>query len=260
MTPLDLIPTLPRENEIVAGAIARVARGGSFLRILEAGCGRRWVVDLGGVTRRITGVDLDARALAHRRDVVGDLDETVHADLATVSFAPGSFDVVYSAYVLEHIAGAEALLDRFAGWLAPGGVLVIKIPERGSVVGWLTRVLPFPVHVAFYRHLAEDPDAGKPGHAPYRVVHEPIISLDGIREWSRRRGLIVRHEAGMDFGYHYQHLALTRFQRAKIAGVKAFIRLVGLLSLGTLTVGYSGLLFVLEKPGAAGYPASAGNG
>ncbi|HUD70560.1 MAG TPA: class I SAM-dependent methyltransferase [Dongiaceae bacterium] len=258
MPPRDLIPTLPRENEVVAGAIADAGRGRPLLRILEAGCGRRWVVDLGGAARRITGVDLDARALAHRRDVVGDLDEAVHGDLATVSFPPESFDVIYSAYVLEHVAGAEAVLERFLGWLAPGGLLVLKIPERGSVVGWLTRILPFPVHVAFYRYLAEDRDAGKPGHPPYPVVHEPIISLGGLREFSRRHGLIVRHEAGLDFGYHYRHLALSRFQRAKILAVQGFIRMVGWLSLGSLAAGYSGLLFVLEKPVIRSAGASRG--
>jgi SAM-dependent methyltransferase len=248
MLPRDMIPTLPRENEIVAGAIARAAQGKPVVRILEAGCGRRWVVDLGGAARRITGVDLDARALAHRRDVVGDLDEAVLGDLATVSFPRESFDVVYSAYVLEHVTGAGAVLERFVEWLAPGGLLVLKIPERGSVVGWLTRVLPFPVHVAFYRYLAEDRDAGKPGHPPYPVVHEPIISLAGVREFSRRHGLIVRHEAGLEFGYHYRHLALSRFQRAKIGAVQGLIRIVGGLSLGSLAADYSGLLFVLEKP------------
>lgn len=249
--PRDMIPTLPRENEVVAGAIAQAVRGRSPVRILEAGCGRRWVVDLGGLERRITGVDLDARALAHRRDVVGDLDEAVHGDLASVVFPVGSFDVVYSAYVLEHVRGAEAVLDRLTGWLAEGGLLVLKIPERGSVVGWLTRLLPFGVHVAFYRYVAEDRDAGKPGHPPYPVVHEPIISLGGIREFCRRRGLTVRYEAGMDFGYHYEHLALTRFQRAKIAAVRACIRGIGWLSLGTLASRYSGLLFVIERPAPA---------
>lgn len=228
--------------------MVRAARGRPLLRVLEAGCGRRWVVDLGGIARRLTGVDLDARALAHRRDVIRDLDEAVHGDLRTVTFAPGSFDAIYSAYVLEHVRGAEAVLERFVTWLSGDGVLILKIPERNSVVGWLTRALPFPLHVAFYRYLAEDRDAGTPGHPPYPVVHEPIISLAGIRDFCARRGLIIRHEAGMDFGYHYRHLSLTRFQRAKIAGVKTLIRTVGLLSLGTLAAGYSGLLFVIEKP------------
>lgn len=243
-----MIASLPEENGIVSGAIAAVARGRPSVRILEAGCGRRWVVDLGGVARRITGVDRDARALRHRREVVGDLDEAVEGDLRTVTFAPGSFDVVYSAYVLEHVEQAEAVLGRFVEWLAAGGILVLKIPERRSVVGWLTRALPFRAHVAFYRYLAEDKDAGKPGHPPYPVVHEPIISLAGIRAFSRAHGLTILHEAGMDFGYHYQHLALSRFQRAKIAAVRGVIRGVGLLSLGRLAAGYSGLLFILEKP------------
>jgi SAM-dependent methyltransferase len=240
--------TIRDEIEIVEAAFARAARRTPRLRILEAGCGRRWLVDLKGAPHEITGVDLDARALAHRRDVVGDLQHAVHGDLATVAFAPGSFDVIYSSYVLEHVRDAAGVLDRFVSWLTPGGLLVLKIPDRGSVVGWLTRLLPFWLHVAFYRYVAEDRAAGTPGHAPYPVFHEPVISLQGIREFCARARLRIRAERGMDFGYHYRHLRLTPFQRLKLLTVETLIRVVGLLSLGTLAWRYSGLLFIIEKP------------
>jgi len=243
-----LLDTIRDEQEIVGRAFAAAARRRSPLRILEAGCGRRWLVDMTGIPHAITGVDLDERALAHRRTVVGDLHHAVHGDLSTVEFAAGSFDAIYSAYVLEHVCGADRVLERFASWLAPGGLLVVKIPDRGSVVGWLTRMLPFRLHVAFYRYLAEDCDAGKPGHAPYPVFHEPVISLRGIREFCAAHGLRIAGECGMDFGYHYRHLKLTPFQRLKLRSVEFLIRAVGVLSLGTLVSRYGGLLFIIEKP------------
>ena len=251
MTSPALLGTIRDEQEIVARAFAGAARRRSPLRILEAGCGRRWLVDMTGIPHAITGVDLDQRALAHRRTVVGDLHHAVHADLATVEFAAGSFDVIYSSYVLEHVRGATRVLERFASWLVPGGLLVLKIPDRGSVAGWLTRMLPFRLHVAFYRYLAEDRDAGKPGHAPYPVFHEPVISLRGIREFCARDGLRIAGEYGMDFGYHYRHLRLTPFQRLKVRSVELLIDAVGVLSLGALASRYGGLFFIIEKPEAS---------
>jgi SAM-dependent methyltransferase len=236
------------EKEILEAAFADAARGKPLLTILEAGCGRKWPIDLRGIRREITGVDLDGDALAHRQNTLHDLDHSVVDDLRNVSFPPGSFDVIYSSYVLEHVAGAEQVLDRFALWAKPGGLIILKIPARESVVGWLTRILPFRLHVAFYRYVAEQKDAGTPGHPPYPVFHEPVVSLEGIRGFCRRRGLRVRHEFGMDFGHHYRHLALTPFQRLKLRAIEASIGLVGALSLGSLTTRYSGLLFVIEKP------------
>ena len=44
------------------------------MKILEAGCGREWELDLAPADFELTGVDLDAHALEHRRSVTRDLD------------------------------------------------------------------------------------------------------------------------------------------------------------------------------------------
>ena len=256
MSSPEPLRSILHEKEILESVFANAARDKPLLRILEAGCGRKWSIDLRGIRHEITGVDLDRHALAHRQDALHDLHHAVNDDLRNVSFAAGSFDVVYSSYVLEHVAGARQVLDRFAEWTKPGGFIVLKIPARESVVGWLTRILPFRLHVAFYRYVAEQKDAGKPGHAPYPVFHEPVISLTGIRDFCRARGLRIRNEFGMDFGHHYRHLALSPIQRLKLLAVNASIGLVGLLSLRSLTTRYSGLLFVIERPTSeAGAPS-----
>jgi SAM-dependent methyltransferase len=242
-----LMWTLDREREILEQAFAAAARGRTPLRILEAGCGRRWLVDLKGIAHEITGVDLDADALAHRREVTRDLHHAVHGDLAAVTFDPGSFDVVYCSFVLEHVRGAEQVLDRMVSWLAPGGRLILRIPARESVAGWLTRLLPFRLHVWFYRRIAEYPDAGKPGHPPYPVFHEPVVSLAGVRAFCARHGLRIEGEYGADFAHHYRHLRLTRWQRLKLRAVTGLIAVVGALSFGALTSRYSGLLFVIGR-------------
>jgi SAM-dependent methyltransferase len=244
---LELLSTIHQEKEVLEGAFAAAARSRPCLSILEAGCGRRWPVDLKGIPHEVTGVDLDERALAHRRDRVGDLHHAVLGDLATVSFEPGTFDVIFCSYVLEHVRGAGRVLGNFVSWLRPGGLLIIKIPARETVTSWLTRILPFWLHVAFYRYVAERPDAGKPGHAPYPVYHDRILSLDGIRGYCRTHSLRVREEFGMDFGFHYRHLSLTGLQRLKLLAITSLITTVGALSCGLLKSRYGGLLFVMEK-------------
>jgi SAM-dependent methyltransferase len=156
------------------------------LRILEAGCGRLWPLKV-AVPFRLTGVDLDRDALAVRTD----LDQAVIGDLRTVEFAPKSFDVIYSAFVLEHVRGAQQVLGRFVRWLAPGGMLILKVPDRDSAYGFLTRLTPYWAHVMFHRYMLGQPLAGAPGHGPYRTYYDEVISERGLRDFCRSNGLLA---------------------------------------------------------------------
>lgn len=154
------------------------------LRILEAGCGRDWPLQL-AVPYKLTGLDLDPDALAARTD----LDEAVVGDLRTAEFPARSFDVIYSAFVLEHVRGAEQVLESFLRWLAPGGMLILQVPDRDSAYGFLTRVTPMWAHVLVYRYMLGYSWAGTPGHGPYPTYHDRVVSERGLREFFRRHGL-----------------------------------------------------------------------
>ena len=121
-------------QEILADAIAGTAQEGT-VRVLEAGCGQRWDIDVPGVVLKITGVDLDADAMQLRLERVGDLEDWIVGDLRTVELPSGQFDVVYCSYLLEHIDGAEGVLDRLVAALRVGGRLVVRVPDGSSVYG-----------------------------------------------------------------------------------------------------------------------------
>jgi SAM-dependent methyltransferase len=154
------------------------------LRILEAGCGRTWAHKL-SVPYVLTGLDLDPDALAARTD----LDHAIVGDLRTVEFPQHSFDVIYNAFVLEHVRGARQVLERFLDWLAPGGMLILKVPDRDSAYGFLTRLTPFWTHVLIYRYMLGYPQAGTPGHAPYPTYYDKVVSERGLREFCLGNGM-----------------------------------------------------------------------
>ena len=106
---------------------------GRQIDILEAGCGRRWEFTSLNVGYRLTGVDMDRHALESRVREDRDLDAAVVGDLRTVALPDSRFDVIYSSYVLEHIPNAGEFLKNFVSWLRPGGLLIIKIPDRDSL-------------------------------------------------------------------------------------------------------------------------------
>jgi 2-polyprenyl-3-methyl-5-hydroxy-6-metoxy-1,4-benzoquinol methylase len=137
------------EMNAIAAHIRHIARNDRSLDILEAGCGRRWGLDLEGVQYTLTGVDSDKNALDIRKNQQGDLDIAILGDLRTVDLEENRYDVIFNSYVLEHVDGAEDVLNNFVRWLKPGGIMILRIPNRASVKGFITRITPLWFHVIY---------------------------------------------------------------------------------------------------------------
>ncbi len=104
------------------------------LRILDAGCGSgRNMVAL-AARGSVTGVEIAPASLQVARDrgagevVPGSLDEPL-------PFADGVFDLAVALDVLEHVADDEAALRALARVIAPGGRLLVTVPQYGWLWG-----------------------------------------------------------------------------------------------------------------------------
>jgi SAM-dependent methyltransferase len=103
-------------------------------RVLEIGCGAG--ANLGEVKKRFpachaTGVEVRADA-AQVALTSGRADQVVCGDaldVKQVALAPASFDLVICSHVLEHFAQPELLLARVRDWLAPGGQVLVALPN-----------------------------------------------------------------------------------------------------------------------------------
>jgi SAM-dependent methyltransferase len=228
-------------RETISDCVRQQASNAQRLRILEAGCGRHWDLKLDGVAYELTGVDRDPAALAARKDDIGDLDIAVHGDLSTVDLAGQSFDVIYSSYVLEHIDGAEAVLRRFVQWLAPNGIMIIKIPDGDSVLGFVARITPFWFHVFYKKYIQRVPNAGKPGHDPYPTCYDRVISQRGMREFCQRHHLTIEAQ----YGYGYYVDTLDRIFRLPM---RIVLWCIHLLSGRRLAINHTDLCYVIRKP------------
>lgn len=213
---------------------------GDDITILEAGCGRQWPLDL-SVRYRLVGLDADAAALRARVDRHGDLDEHFVGDLRDADFEPGSFDVVYCSYVLEHVTDVDEVLANFARWIRPGGLIVLRIPDRNSVYSFIARCTPHWFHVAACKHINKNKNAGKPGHAPYPVVYENAMSRAGIARFCEAHGFTPTVSA------------VAAYKRWWI---KPAALLVSLLTLGRLAWRHNNLTYVINA-GEAQAPAAA---
>jgi SAM-dependent methyltransferase len=209
------------------------------VRILEAGCGRQWSLKGLPCAYHLTGLDLDPEALRIRREVTKDLDTAMHGDLRTATLPSKDFDLIYCAYVLEHIDGTDEVLRNFLNWLRPGGAIVLKIPDGQSAYGALTRLTPHWFHVFYYRWILGNKKAGKPGYPPYPTVYESVVSYEGMLDFAKQNGLSVAGAwaTRVDTGLGFRGWA-----------VRSALKLVELLSWGNFSSVHNTLTVLLIVP------------
>ena len=231
---LNLIDEPKGLRELISQSIRELSERAGHLEILEAGCGRQWPFRMKDANYKLTGVDTDQEALETRQKRKKDLDVGILGDLREVEFDADQFDVIYSNFVLEHIQGAEAVLENFRKWLKPGGLMILTFPDRYSVYGFITRISPFWFHVWYKRYLNGEKNAGKEGFGPYPTYHDPVIGREAFRQYAEQHGLELVEEYG--FG------TLPAIQTL-------FTRLVQLVSFGQLASRHKDLLYILRQPG-----------
>jgi SAM-dependent methyltransferase len=88
----------------------------------------------------VEGVEIDARAASYAREQFGLRVHTGSLEGVRRSLA-GSYDVVAAYHVVEHIQDLDGILSLVAKLLAPGGRLIMKTPNVGSLAarigqGW----------------------------------------------------------------------------------------------------------------------------
>ncbi len=228
------------EADILSRHIVSLAHRRGPLKILEAGCGRSWPLHLDDIDYSLTGIDINQKALDLRHKIHGDLHATIVGDLRTANFEKGSFDVIYSSFVLEHIAGAEQVLQNFTHWLKPGGLIVLRIPNRDSVKGFMTRITPFWSHIFYKKYIRKMKDAGKPGFGPYPTVFDKVVSRRGIYHFCREQGLIRAEE------YYMADAATSRKLAWQLE--RGFSTFVEAISLGRLSADHIDMTYVIRKP------------
>ena len=223
-------PLVTPEEEL--GLIRRYVSA-PHVQIIEAGCGWQWPKEFANPSAVVIGIDTDTAALAKRKD----LTKTYVADIRTITLPRAQADVVYSSYVLEHVKGAEQALSNFVDWLKPGGIIILRIPDRDSAYGFLTRITPHWFHIAYYKYIVRWKNAGKKGFGPYPTFHEPVISRRGIRAFCAAHGCEILHEVRRCDYLRGRSLALKKFVAMSVSA----------LSLGSLSWRHNNLCLIIRK-------------
>ncbi|WP_137166246.1 class I SAM-dependent methyltransferase [Salinimonas lutimaris] len=237
---VEIVTDTSQEKAILETCIKSKAKQGESLQILEAGCGNKWQLSLTGIDYTLSGIDIDADAVALRQQKYNDLDDVLIGDLRTAELPNDQYDVIYTAYVLEHVDNVNKVLENFYRWLKPGGVIIIKVPDRDSVYGFVARNTPHWTHVLYYRWIKGNKNAGKPGYLPYPTVYDKALARSNISAYCARQGLKVRATYGKN---NY-----LRKKSLRDHAIRVFVQLMNLFSFGKLAWHYNDLIYIIEKP------------
>jgi SAM-dependent methyltransferase len=100
-------------------------------RLLDAGAGRgRFVAAAAGAGYDATGLEPSERGAAAARARGARVEQ---AGIEQAGLQAGSVDAVTLWHVLEHVEDPDAAVAAIAGWLRPGGVLVLGAPNLESL-------------------------------------------------------------------------------------------------------------------------------
>jgi len=161
-------------------------------RYLDVGCGSGGALGVAhALGWKVAGIEVDGAAAAKARRFTGELHV---GDVMTAPFAPGRFDVVTAFHVLEHVPDPVAVIRRALAWLAPGGLLIIEVPNAGglgaALFGRAWSGLELPRHLS---HFSPDTLSRAVEQAGGRVAWcwhgaKPRYYLWSLGFWLRDRG------------------------------------------------------------------------
>ena len=243
MTPINIFDNENQVKHLLEKSIMNLYDGKTELNILEAGCGRTWTLNLSNIKYKLIGVDLDEEALKSRVHENKDLDEAIVADLQYFDIGNRKIDVIYNAFVLEHVENAELMLENFIKILKPGGLLILKLPDRNTVFGFITRITPFWFHIMYHKYMMDFKNAGKSGFGPYPTYYNKIVSRHGIQNFCKTHDLIINEEYGFSTYASQDNIKNS----VKNQLVRIIAKVVNIISMGILPYKYNDLIYVIHK-------------
>jgi SAM-dependent methyltransferase len=167
-------------------------------RILEIGCGIGSVVfELSRKGHDVAGIDISGEAIEYGRKKYGDIPLEVQAAEA-LPYGDGSFDVVLSFDLFEHIAAIDRHISEVARVLRPRGHYLFQTPNKYSNVIYETL---WTKSLAWRRY---HPSLHSPGQLRRRLARHGFqtrfVKMNPMNEFTLRKlqklgpiGYVLRH-------------------------------------------------------------------
>lgn len=214
-------------------------KGQPGLHVLDAGCGSKSHIRL-PEDSTVTGLDISPETVCRNRSI----KNIIHGDVQTYVFPKASFDAIVCWEVLEHVDDPLRAIDHFCNAVKENGIVILALPNVVSLKGLVTKFTPHSFHVWFLRRWLKDPNAGKPGFAPFPTPIKWSLAPRSLFHHCRRRGVEPIYFRA------YVGSRIVALKRRFWFGYCAYAAMVGvlnILSLGRKNFGLSDIHVVLQR-------------
>jgi len=126
---------------------------------LGAGAGIISYMNFKGYGKKICGIDLDPRVESNPF-----LDEGKVADANKIPYPDESFDLIFSDNVMEHLDQPVLIFKEVKRVLKPGGLFLIKTPNKYHYVPTISRITPHSFHQFVNKLRGRDEEDTFPTH------------------------------------------------------------------------------------------------
>lgn len=192
-------PFDPAFNALIGLLARNVAVGSAFL---EIGCAPGKMLAWAALKRgaRVAGIDYSPRGVGlarrfHRAH--GIASDLRIEDVMETSFAPDSFDCVFSAGLIEHFGDPRPVVAKHVAMARPGGKVIVAIPNYGGVYGRLQARLD-PANLAIHNTAIMSRNALEALFDPAEVEHVEAVALGGPALWGVSLNMpVLQRAAGL---------------------------------------------------------------
>ncbi len=186
--PLDRLRALARRRKVRKNFPPWTGRG----RLLDVGCASgRFIRQMAAVGWQVAGIEFDPEAAVKAKTVT---PRIFVGDPVDADFLPESFDLVTAFHVIEHLPDPLGALRNMVRWLAPGGLMIVEVPNvagvGGSLFGRYWSGLDFPRHLIHFTPASMGAMVERAGGCVVRAMHKtkPRYLTRSLRHMMRERG------------------------------------------------------------------------
>jgi SAM-dependent methyltransferase len=206
-------------------------------RLLDVGAGRgRFVAAAAAAGYRAAGIEPSERGVSAARALGVDVQQ---AGIESAAIPAASLDAVTLWHVLEHLEDPGAALHRIAGWLRPGGALLVGVPNLDSlqarIGGQRWYHLDVPRHRTHFTPAGLSALLSAHGFQVHRIQHV-LLEHNPFGLWQSLVSRATRHPS-----YFYNLLKRNApWRSADLAITLAALALVPPAALAELAAGLAG--------------------
>lgn len=194
-----------RRKDLLLELLRNLPVDGKPVRVLECGCGTGAILsELRSLNHHCVGVDMNSEFLRAGQagcegPKAGEMPRFLQADIESLPFGDGSFDVVYCVGVLSYLEQDGLAIGEISRVLRPGGVALISVPNL-LMVNKVLDPYYYILGLARYIWLRARPGPGPLTEQDFGTTRIRRYRYGQLRRHYRRHGLRETLSVNVSFG------------------------------------------------------------